>query len=135
MIYGLGLLSETLPRADLTVNTVISPEASLATLWSWAKTLPVGIWIAIPVGARSQRVAESDLKRRQFDLECMVDEIATAYEAGLETVEYQPLTKVVRKLATPAPACDIAAPEQALSACERMGRSILVCVSWASTRT
>ena len=85
MIYGLGLLSETLPRADLTVNTVISPEASLATLWSWAKTLAVGIWIAIPVGARSQRVAESDLKRRQFDLECMVDEIATAYEAVLKS--------------------------------------------------
>ena len=102
--YGLGLLSERLPRADLTVNTVISPEASLATLWSWAKTLPVGIWITIPVGARSQRVAESDLKRRQFDLECMVDEIATAYEAGREIVEYQPLTKVLRKLATPAPA-------------------------------
>lgn len=101
---GLMLLADRLLRTDLTLNTVVCPETSLGDLWDWAKSLPIGIWTTIPVGERFDRVAPSQVELRRRDLNRIADEIARAYEAGSEILEYEPLTKVIRKLALPVPA-------------------------------
>jgi uncharacterized protein len=63
----------------------------------------VGAWVTIPVGEHFGCVSPAQAERRRRDLERIADEIASAYEAESEILEYEPLIKVVRKLAMPAP--------------------------------
>ena len=100
---GLALLADRLPKAALTLNTVVRPETSLGDLWDWVRSLPVGAWVTIPVGEHFGCVSPAQAERRRRDLERIADEIASAYEAESEILEYEPLIKVVRKLAMPAP--------------------------------
>lgn len=104
VMHGLDLLSKRLPRNALTVNTVVHPDAALGWLWDWAKTLPIGIWVTVPVGERASPLSQASIERRRRDLERIADEIACAVERGAAIVAYDSLTKVVRKLAVPAPA-------------------------------
>ena len=103
VIRGLELLSRRLPRSALTVNTVVHPDGALGWLWDWVKRLPVGTWVTVPVGERAGPPAQAAIARRRRDLERVADEIACAVERGISVVAYDALTKVVRKLAVPAP--------------------------------
>jgi uncharacterized protein len=103
VMRGLDLLSRRLPRSALTANTVVHPEASLGRLWDWAKGLPVGTWVTVPVGERAGAPAQAAIARRRRDLERIADEIACAVERGMRVVAHDALIKVVRKLAVPAP--------------------------------
>ena len=100
---GLALLVEHLPKTALTVNTVVHPESSLGALWQWARALPVGTWVTIPMSARAGSVTPAQLEQWRCDLETVADDIASAYEGGREIIGYDPLLNVVRKLAAPAP--------------------------------
>ena len=104
VMQGLALLADRLPKAALTLNTVVRPDSSLGLLWDWVRSLPVGAWVTIPVGERLGCALPEQVERRRRDLERIADEIACAYETGREILEYEPLIKVVRKLAMPAPA-------------------------------
>jgi uncharacterized protein len=104
VMQGLALLADRLPKTALTLNTVVRPDSALGLLWDWVRSLPVGAWVTIPVGERLGLALPEQVERRRRDLERIADEIACAYETGREILEYEPLIKVVRKLAMPAPA-------------------------------
>jgi uncharacterized protein len=103
VVQGLLSLAERLPKSALTVNSVVRPETSLGDLWDWVQSFPVGTWVTIQASGRFAHASSAQIESRRRDLARIADDLAEALEAGHEIIEYEPLLKVVRKLAAPAP--------------------------------
>jgi uncharacterized protein len=96
---GLDELLARRPRRGLTVNAVLAPGTRLLEVWNWAKSLRVPRLIVIkPVG-----LVEDDLELYARDLQSIAGDLCDALDRGERPVDYQPLTKVVRRLMLPQP--------------------------------
>jgi uncharacterized protein len=102
---GLSMLVRHL--ADrLTVNTVICGGTRLAEVWAWAKQAGIRHYHVIKVGTAHQddiRLQQAELQDFRSDLETICDDLIGDLRAGQIPVDYQPITKVVRRLMIPEP--------------------------------
>lgn len=111
---GLGHLLDALPDR-VTVNSVICSGTRLIDLWQWAKGLGVRHYHAIKVGSGKgddAALAARDLADFIEDNEAIADEIFETLARGERPIDYQPMTKVVRRLLLPQPVtrfCGVAA--------------------------
>ena len=95
-----GLLPAAGPEPALTVQCVLVGSARLIELWRWAKSIGVRRLDAIRLedsGACSPASAERWREYRQ-DLQAVYEETCGDLAAGRMPVEFQPLTRVVRRL-------------------------------------
>ena len=102
---GLKVLLNNLPDR-VTVNSVLCGGARLATLWAWAKELGIRHFHVIKVGAEDgagEELRKRDLAAFKEDLACVSDEIFEDLMEQRRSIDYQPLTKVVRRLMLPQP--------------------------------
>jgi hypothetical protein len=96
-----GLLPVACPDPALTVQCVLVGPARLIELWRWAKATGVRRLDAIRLedsGASSPASAAQWREHRQ-DLQAIYEETCGELAAGRLPVEFQPLTRVVRRLA------------------------------------
>jgi uncharacterized protein len=111
---GLKLLLEHLGDR-VTINTVISGGTRLREVWSWAKEMKLRHYHVIKVGADREaelNLRASELQEFRDDLEAICAELVNELRAGLTPIDYQPITKVVRRLMIPQPItrfCGVAA--------------------------
>lgn len=90
----------------VTVNTVICGTTRLGDVWDWATSLGVRHFHVIKVGAQEGRdvaLRETELADFRSDLEAICEAMKADLRAGLVPVNYQPITKVVRRLMMPEP--------------------------------
>lgn len=102
---GLRHLLDALPER-LTVNSVFCSGTRLIDLWQWAKDLGVRHYHAIKVGseeADDAALAARDLAAFVEDTAGIADEIFETLARYERPIDYQPLTKVVRRLMLPQP--------------------------------
>lgn len=102
---GLRLLLEHLPER-LTVNSVLAGGARLSALWAWAKVLGIRHYHVIKVGAyrdRDLNLREAELCDFRADLLTVCDDMFSDLEAGRVPIDYQPITKIARRLMIPEP--------------------------------
>ncbi|HHT9135271.1 MAG TPA: radical SAM protein [Candidatus Avalokitesvara rifleensis] len=100
---GLTLLLEYVPDR-LTVNSVLSGGTRLSKLWSWAKEIGLLHYCGIKVGAyvgRDFNLRETELHHFRTDLQDVCNDMFASLEAGHAPIDYQPITKVVRRLIIP----------------------------------
>lgn len=105
VVRGLGRLLETMP-ARVTVNSVLAGKTRLTELWEWAKELGVKHFHVIKVGAhpgRALNLDEEDIGRFRGDLEGICDDLFADLRDGEVPLDYQPITKIVRRLMIPEP--------------------------------
>lgn len=105
VIRGLELLLQAMPER-LTVNSVFGAGTRLVELWRWAQSLGIRHYHAIKVGAVAGDglfAGASELELFGQDLETIADDIHNDLAAGRKPIDYQPLTKVVRRLMLPQP--------------------------------
>jgi hypothetical protein len=102
---GLKLLLADLPDR-VTVNSVISGGTRLSTVWAWAKEIGLRHYHVINVGAHADRdlnVRPADLPAFEADLHAICDDMWSDLGAGRTPIDYQPITKIVRRLMIPQP--------------------------------
>jgi uncharacterized protein len=102
---GLRILLAHVPER-VTVNTVICGDTRLGQIWSWAKELGILHFHVIKVGAESTRniaLRNDELTSFRADLEAICEDILADLRAGRVPVDYQPITKAVRRLMIPQP--------------------------------
>lgn len=102
---GLKTLAEFMPER-LTVNSVLSHGTRLSELWSWAKAMGFEHFHVIKVGTYSERdfgLREAELRDFRADLQSICDDMFAELEVGRAPLDYQPITKVVRRLMIPEP--------------------------------
>lgn len=102
---GLDLLIEHIPERT-TVNAVLAAGTRLIALWDWVRDLGARRIIVIKVGApltEALNLRKRDLDLFRVDLESIADDLFDDVEAGRTPIDYQPLTKVVRRLLLPDP--------------------------------
>jgi uncharacterized protein len=102
---GLRRLLEALPDS-VTVNSVIAGGTRLAEVWEWAKDMGIRHYHVIKVGAYAERdlnVRPADLDDFEADLRAICDDMFRDLEQGLVPIDYQPITKMVRRLMIPQP--------------------------------
>ena len=102
---GLRLLLERLPDR-VTVNSVISGGTRLIEVWRWAQAMGIRHYHVIKVGAFGDRdinLRTAELSDFRADLEAVCDDLLSDIEAGRRPIDYQPITKVVRRLMIPQP--------------------------------
>jgi uncharacterized protein len=111
---GLKLLLDHL-EDRVTVNSVIAGGTRLRDVWTWAKEMGLRHYHVIKVGADSRadlNLREGELQAFREDLEEICADILTDLRAGRVPIDYQPITKVVRRLMIPQPItrfCGVAA--------------------------
>ena len=102
---GLDILTRHL--ADrLTVNTVICGGTRLYDVWAWAKRIGIRHYHVIKVGTKDQRdlgLRDEELRWFRADLEAICSDMLADLRAGRTPIDYQPITKVVRRLMIPEP--------------------------------
>jgi uncharacterized protein len=102
---GLELLCEHL--ADrLTVNSVISHPTRLSAVWEWAKEMGFRRYHVIKVGTYADRdidLHHAELREFRVDLLEICDDLFRDLENGRAPIDYQPITKIVRRLMIPEP--------------------------------
>ncbi len=102
---GLALLHEFLGER-VTVNSVICGRTRLKDIWLWAKSTGIRHFHVIKVGANdSSNVNLQRFEQASFrdDLVAISDDILSDLEAGNKPIDFQPLTKVIRRLMIPQP--------------------------------
>jgi uncharacterized protein len=102
---GLELLLSAMPER-VTVNSVFSAGTRLIELWRWAQSLGIRHYHAIKVGATDGDgliAGVSELELFAQDLESIATDIHVDLAFGRKPIDYQPLTKVVRRLMLPQP--------------------------------
>jgi|SRR3990172_1325701 len=102
---GMKLLLEYLPDR-VTVNSVISGGTRLSELWTWAKEMGVRHYHVIKVGAYADRdinLREAELRDFRTDVQAVCDDMFSDLEAKRMPIDYQPITKIVRRLMIPQP--------------------------------
>jgi uncharacterized protein len=102
---GLRILLRHLPDR-LTVNSVVCGGTRLAELWTWAKQIGLRHFHVIKVGAHAGRdinLQRAELAEFRTDLEAICAEMFEDLEQGRTPIDFQPITKVVRRLMIPEP--------------------------------
>ena len=102
---GLGLLLSAMGDR-LTVNSVISGGTRLSQVWSWAKAKGIRRYHVIKVGAYEEQdinLRRTELEDFRSDLESICNDLFEDLEQGRTPIDYQPITKVVRRLMIPQP--------------------------------
>lgn len=102
---GLGILLRHLPER-VTVNTVVCGRTRLRQVWEWARSINVRHFHVIKVGAYDERninLRRSELNSFRRDLDDIAEAIFRDLEEGRSPMDYQPLTKVIRRLMIPEP--------------------------------
>lgn len=102
---GLKLLLELLPDR-VTVNSVLSGGTRLSELWDWAREMGLHHYHVIKVGAYAHRdvnLRKAELRDFRTDLQAVCDSMFSELEAGRIPIDYQPITKIVRRLMIPEP--------------------------------
>lgn len=105
VVAGLRRLLDHLPDR-LTVNSVLTRRTRLATLWRWATELGVRHYHVIKVGAYADRdlnLQLEELRNFESDLAAICAEMRATLRSGAVPIDYQPITKVVRRLMIPQP--------------------------------
>jgi uncharacterized protein len=105
VLRGLELLLQVMPER-ITVNSVFGAGTRLIDLWVWARSLGIRHYHAIKVGAvEGEGLAADNTELALFrqDIEGIADDIHDDLAAGRRPIDYQPLTKVVRRLMLPQP--------------------------------
>jgi uncharacterized protein len=103
--HGLRTLLEYLPDR-VTVNSVLTGGTRLIELWEWAKKLGIRNYHVIKVGAYPEdavNLRDQELAQFRADMQAICDDIFATLEAGGTPVNYQPITKVIRRLMIPQP--------------------------------
>jgi uncharacterized protein len=102
---GLRILARVLPER-LTVNTVICGGTRLREVWAWAQQIGIRHYHVIKVGTSDQKdigLRDQELREFRADLEAICDDMLADLRAGRTPLDYQPITKVVRRLMIPEP--------------------------------
>lgn len=102
---GLNLLLAYLPER-LTVNSVISGGTRLSSLWNWAEEVGLKHYHVIKVGAEARgetALDETELQNFRMDLEAICDELLRDLDANRLPIDFQPITKIIRRLMIPSP--------------------------------
>lgn len=102
---GLRILLEHLGDR-VTVNSVLAYPTRLRDLWAWAKQIGLRRYHVIKVGAHPGR--DLNLEARELasfieDLGAICAEMIADLEAGRRPIDYQPITKIIRRLMIPEP--------------------------------
>jgi uncharacterized protein len=111
---GLKLLLDHLGDR-VTINSVIAAGTRLGEVWRWAKEMGLRHYHVIKVGAESTadlNLRTSELQEFREDLEGVCADLIGDLRAGRVPIDYQPITKVVRRLMIPQPItrfCGVAA--------------------------
>ena len=90
----------------LTVNSVLFGRSRLVRLWAWAKDIGVRHYHVIKVGSfdsSNHGLRESELLHVREDLESVCNDLFSDIAEGRVPIDYQPITKVVRRLMIPEP--------------------------------
>jgi len=93
---GVHLLSGMAGR--LTVQCVLAGSARLHDLWTWARDAGILRLDATRLEPVSSAGAGSELRQYRGDLMAICEEISAVLEDGETPIEYQPLTRAVRRL-------------------------------------
>ena len=102
---GLGFLLRDLPDR-VTVNSVLCGGTRLHELWFWAKEIGLRHFHVIKVGTYESRdisLQEAELNDFRTDLEAICAEMFDELERGRRPIDFQPITKIVRRLMIPEP--------------------------------
>lgn len=102
---GLMLLLEHIPDR-LTVNSVLASGTRLKDLWSWARATGIRHYNVIKVGAYSERdvcLRDGELRDFRVDLLSVCDDMFADLDSNRIPLNYQPITKVIRRLMIPEP--------------------------------
>lgn len=102
---GLDLLLEHMPE-QVTVNTVLCGNTPLRTIWAWAKDTGLRHFHVIKVGAdlnAPETLPASELEEFRADLSGICDDMFADLTAGRRPIDFQPITKIIRRLMIPAP--------------------------------
>lgn len=103
---GLKLLLHYIPN-HLTVNSVISGGTRLLEIYNWARALDIAHHTVIKVGAYATKeelnLRTEELRLFQSDLNQICDDIFFDLEAGKQPYNYQPISKIIRRLMIPEP--------------------------------
>jgi uncharacterized protein len=111
---GLKMLLEHLGER-VTINSVISGGTRLSEVWAWAKEMGLRHYHVIKVGAENTadlNLRNSELLEFRDDLNAVCADLLVDLRAGRVPIDYQPITKVVRRLMIPQPItrfCGVAA--------------------------
>jgi uncharacterized protein len=102
---GLRILTRHIPDR-LTVNTVICGGTRLRDVWAWARQTGIQHYHVIKVGTTDHNdigLRDQELRHFRADLEAICDDMLADLREGKTPVDYQPITKVVRRLMIPEP--------------------------------
>jgi uncharacterized protein len=102
---GLRILLEYIPER-VTVNSVLSSGTRLSALWNWAKELGLRRYHVIKVGTYAGAdldLRQSELAEFREDLGGICQDLLEDLRDGLTPIDYQPITKIVRRLMIPEP--------------------------------
>lgn len=102
---GLLHLLEEMPNRT-TVNSVICSDTRLIDIWDWAKELGIKQLHTIKVGASSddeKKLKNKELEHYTQDLHTICREILSELEREHIPINFQPISKVIRRLMIPEP--------------------------------
>jgi uncharacterized protein len=102
---GLRILLEHLPDR-LSVNSVFCSGTRLRTLWAWAKDLGIRHYHTLKVGSvttDAETLTSRELDDFIEDNALIADDLFETLRAGQRAIDYQPLTKTIRRLMLPQP--------------------------------
>ncbi|TAN61663.1 SPASM domain-containing protein [bacterium] len=103
---GIKLLLAVMPER-LAVNTVVSSGTRLTDLWKWAKEMGLRHYLTIKVGGTLETggapAGKKELDYYREDLAFICADILDDLKAGCPVVDYQPVTKIIRRLMLPYP--------------------------------
>jgi len=105
VMRGLRLLLDHLGDR-VTVNSVMCGRTRLVDLWHWAKSEGIRHFHVIKVGTSDRsdmQLQASELAEFREDLATVSDDLFRELKAGRTPIDFQPLTKVVRRLMIPQP--------------------------------
>lgn len=103
---GIKLLIDAIPDR-LTVNSVVCNGTRLIDLWKWIKELGAKNYLTIKVGTNSGRPGMS-FDKKELDaykeaIAFICNDILDEIKFGHSPINYQPVTKIIRRLMLPQP--------------------------------
>jgi len=105
VVRGLKILLNHLPDR-LTVNAVVCSKTRLIDFYNWAQELGIRHFHTIKVGSDKsapETLRATELKDYKQDLQTICDILFERLENGEVPMDYQPITKCLRRLMIPAP--------------------------------
>ncbi len=90
----------------VTVNSVICSGTRLRTIWDWAKSLGIQHIHTVKVGSKKDSglaMTSHEASEYKTDLKYICNQIFTILSQGQKPMEFQPISKIIRRLMLPAP--------------------------------